>query len=598
MSKHEIKTKKLKGSIKLLSRFLRYFKGFKLLILTGFICLSINLFLSLIQPLISRMIIDNALIKKDIKLLNLLGLLFLFTAVFSYFLSSIRQYLFLYMQQKVILKVRQDLTEHILYLPLSFHNYQNPGYLMARVDSDVGNLSGVMTDRYIQTLLDVLMLIAASLILCFLSWKLALMSLILLPFFLTSLRYFSLKMNALSGELRESHALTAGALQETFSSVYTIRIFGREKRELRLFIKRLIRFIRVNLKVIKINLVSHLTMGVIATLAPLLVIWYGGYQVIKGEITLGTLFAFNMYLVYLFNPLKNIYHTVQSLATSIASLERIYQIFDLPLTVESPVTLERTRTGKKEIVGAIRFNDVQFSYTGDKPVLKNLSFKVEPNRTAALVGPSGAGKTTIFNLLLRLYDDHIEGSILLDDIDIRNIDLKSIRQSIRLVPQEPHLFNRSVFENIAFGCSGCSKEDIVNAAKMALADEFIRNLPRGYDTVIGQRGATLSGGEKQRLALARALVSNPKILLLDEATAFLDAKTEHLVQEAVNRAVENRTCMIIAHRLATVRNAHYIIVLDKGSIKGIGTHGELYSHCHLYRELCEKQFKAVFTNNE
>ncbi|MGD2090284.1 MAG: ATP-binding cassette domain-containing protein [Candidatus Aminicenantes bacterium] len=265
-------------------------------------------------------------------------------------------------------------------------------------------------------------------------------------------------------------------------------------------------------------------------------------------------------------------------------------MFDLPLSVEYHSSLEGIR--KKEIAGSIEFKNVQFSYIENRPVLKDISFKVEPNRTIAVVGPSGAGKTTIFNLLLRLYDE-FKGDIRLDGVDIREIELKLIRKSIRLVPQEPHLFNRTIFENIAFGCSGSPKEDIIRAAKTAMADDFIKNLSRGYDTVIGQRGVTLSGGEKQRVSLARALVSNPKILLLDEATAFLDSRTENLVQEAVGRAVENRTCMIIAHRLATVINAHRIIVLNEGSIEDMGTHRELLSNCDLYRELCEKQFKAA-----
>jgi ABC-type multidrug transport system fused ATPase/permease subunit len=580
-------------SLKLLLRFAGYFKRFKILIFTGFICLVIHLLLTLIQPIISKLIIDKALIQGDIKLLNLLGILFITAAVFSYLISSLRQYIFLYIQQKVILNVRKDLTGHILNLPLSFHNYQNPGYLMARVDSDVGNLSGVMTDRYIESLLDILMLLTASIILFILSWKLALFSLLLLPFFMVAVRYFSEKVKRLSAEMQESHALTASSLQEIFSSVFTIRIFNKEKKEINGFISRMIRFLRTNLKMIRFNLFSNLTMGIIATLAPLIVIWYGGYQVIKGEITIGTLFAFNMYLVYLFNPVRKIYGTIQSLSISMASIERIFQVFDFPRENIFPVTAETL--GKKDLSGSIAFKDLNFSYIKDKPVLKGISFEVKPNQIAALVGPSGAGKTTVFNLLLRLYQD-FTGHILIDGIDIREMDIELIRRSIRLVPQEPFLFNRTIFENIAFGGTGSTREDVIKAARIAMADEFIENLTNGYDTIIGQRGAALSGGEKQRISLARALVANPKILLLDEATAFLDSKTESLVQEAIDNALKDRTCMIIAHRLTTVMNARQIIVLNNGQIEDTGTHDELYSNCRLYQELCHKQFKRISKN--
>ena len=245
MSTEKVDQKLTGKSLKLLLRFAGYFKQFKLLIFTGFICLSIHLLLTLIQPIISKLIIDKSLIQGDIKLLNFLGILFIAAAVFSYLISSVRQYIFSYIQQKVILNVRKDLTGHILNLPLSFHNYQNPGYLMARVDSDVGNLSGVMTDRYIESLLDLLMLLTASVILFILSWKLALFSLLLLPFFMVAVRYFSEKVKRLSGDMQESHALTASSLQEIFSSVFTIRIFNKEKKEINGFVSRMIRFLRI-----------------------------------------------------------------------------------------------------------------------------------------------------------------------------------------------------------------------------------------------------------------------------------------------------------------------------------------------------------------
>ncbi len=586
-------------SIQRIYRFARYFKPYRTIIFIGFICILLSLFLNLVQPLISKAIIDKALLQKNTKVLHRLGFLFLGVAVLSYAVSTVRQYLFLYIQQKVILKVRKDLIEHILNLPMSFHNFQNPGYLMARVDSDVGNLSGVMTDKYIQALLDMMMLAAAAGILVVLNWKLALLSLSLLPMFVWSLSYFSRKMNALTKEMQETHAQTASSMQEIFSNVFILRVFMKEKSETRRFLSRLIRFIRCNFKMIRLNLKSNLFMGCLATLAPLAVIWYGGYQTIRGEMSIGSLFAFNMYLAYLFNPMKNIYSTFQSFAASTASLERIYQVFDTPFPTRqidsidsAPTEEEMKETGT---MGFIEFKDVHFSYSPDKPVLNGISFTAAPKEITAIVGMSGAGKTTIFNLLLRLYEN-ASGQILLDGKNIEGLSLNRLRRLIKAVPQDPYLFNRTIAENISFGGSDVYREDIIKAAEIAGVEDFVQRLPHGYDTVIGERGAALSGGEKQRVALARALVSNPKILLLDEATAFLDSKTEYLVHEAVRNASLNRTCIVIAHRLSTVRDADKIIVLDDGKIENTGKHDFLLEKSLRYRELCDKQFINATSN--
>lgn len=582
----------------LIFRFFKYFKPYKWLVFTGFVCLLLHLALSIVQPILSKLIIDKALINKNIILLNQLGLTFLGVAVFSYLISSVREYIFLYIQQKVSINIREDLSEHILNLPMSFHNYQNPGYLMARVNDDVGNLSGLMTDKYVQALVDVLTLICASVILISLSWQLALLSLSLLPAFIISVRYFSKKIHRQSTKLMESQAHVSSSLQDIFSSIFTIRIFNKEKSEINGLLKNLWQYLKINLKMVRLRLTSNLTMGCIATLAPLCVIWYGGFQVINGQLTIGSLFAFNMYLAFLFNPIRNIYATVQTFAASMASLERIYKTFDTPLseianTPSGVLPKKKNDDAANELVeGAIEFRDVSFSYQDDVPVLKEISFKVEPNQTIALVGPSGAGKSTIFSLLMRLYERY-SGRILIDGENILEKESGVVRQSIRIAPQEPYLFNRSILDNIAFGGTDASREDVIRAAEIAKAHDFITKIPNGYDSIIGQRGVTLSGGEKQRISLARALVGNPRILLLDEATAFLDTNTESLVQMAIDSAVESRTCMIIAHRLTTVLKADKIIVLNNGGIEDSGTHEELYSKCELYRELCDKQFKKI-----
>lgn len=384
------------------------------------------------------------------------------------------------------------------------------------------------------------------------------------------------------------HALVAARLQDLFHSIFIIKVFAREAGELRLLMKSLIKFVRSNLQITRLSLLSNLVMGCIATLAPLSVIWYGGYLVVHDQLSIGKLFAFNMYLAHLFNPLRNIYGIVQSIQASLASLDRIFELFDLPGEESSPSPLRRIMK-QEEFSGLIEFEDVTFAYRPDQEVLKGISFRVDPHTTVALVGPSGAGKTTIFNLILRLYNTY-RGRILIDGIDTRNIDLKTLRTLIRMVPQEPFLFNRSLKDNVRFGSPGASDEEIIRSCTQAHVDQFIKHLPDGYESHIGRQGALLSGGEKQRISIARALVSNPKILLLDEATSFLDSNTEKLVQEAIRDSMKGRTCLVIAHRLSTVLSADKIIVLDQGKIVDQGTHTELYSRCSLYAELCDQQF--------
>jgi len=589
MSGESVNKAKERGrSLKLMLRLVPYFRPFKMLIVLGSACIVSSLGLSLVQPLITMWIVDKALVPKNVGLLNLLGAAFLIIAVLSYFLSSTRQYVFALIQQKIVLKLRRNLSEHLLLLPMGYHNRQRAGYTASRVMNDVGNLGGVMTETYLQTLIDGVTMIVALVILFFLSWKLTLASIAALPLFVVALMRFGTRMRFLSWHNQERMAKVNANLQEMFSSVFLIKVFGREIGEIGRLVRSMVLLFRNNMELAKIGFISNTTVGIVGAMAPLAVIWYGGHLVISDQLTIGQIMAFNMYLAYLYGPLRRVYQINLSIQGSLASLERIYEVMDIELPAYS------RPSGVKSAIpasakGRIKVEGVTFAYPGNGgSVLRGVSFEAEPRTKTAFVGPSGAGKSTLFNLILRLYAP-LEGRVLIDGADLGALDLEYVRKLIRIVPQDPFMFNRTIRDNIRFGFHEATERDVKAAAAMARAHEFIEQLPNGYDTIVGERGCTLSGGEKQRLAIARALLSNPKILLLDEATSSLDSDTEQLVQSAMKSSMENRTCLVIAHRLSTVLDADKIVVLNEGEVVGRGKHEDLVRECPLYRSYLRKQ---------
>jgi subfamily B ATP-binding cassette protein MsbA len=576
-----------KKAQRIIRELLEYFQQYRWAIALGSVLMALGLGLSLAVPLISRRIIDDGLLRRDIHKINQFGMIFLIVAALSFIVSMGRQYLFQVLQQRIMVDMRGDLTLHILRLPMHYLNREVPGYLLSRVNGDVDSLAGLMTDKFIQALFDFLTVLCAIFILAYINWRLALLTSILMPFFLCSLRYFSNKSYAIGHALREVNAQLLSRLEELLASVYLVKLFHTEEGEVDSYVDMQNRVVTVNLRAVRINLLSSLAIGSVATASPLIVIWYGGLQVVEGRMSIGSLFAFNMYLAYLFTPLRSLYESVVSFYSSLASFDRIHTIRSVP---EQEAYAPAICDNRAITRGEVEFRNVTFSYNPEQDVvLHDLCFRAEAGVTTAVVGRSGAGKTTIFNLLLKLYEQYY-GEIILDGMDLRTINLGILRRGLRLVPQEAFLLNRTVFENIAYGHCGATAAEVHKAAEIALADEFIRKLPNGYETVIGSRGATLSGGERQRLALARAMVSNPKVLLLDEATAFLDSDTEFQVQQAMENSVEGRTCIVVAHRLNTVLRAHKICLLEDGKVQAFGTHAELYSRCAPYRILVDKQF--------
>ena len=325
----------------------------------------------------------------------------------------------------------------------------------------------------------------------------------------------------------------------------------------------------------------------VAAIGVVIIIWYGGMEVIEGAITSGALIAFLIYVVNLANPVKRLSRVYGNIQRALAAAERVFEVLDTKSDIEEM----HGAASLPPITGQVSFKDVTFAYNPGHPALRGLSLDVQPGQMIAIVGPSGAGKTTIANLLPRFYDPQ-EGSIFVDGHDIRSVTLQSLREQIGIVPQETVLFNGSVYDNILYGRLEATEEEVIAAAKAANAHEFVEKLPAGYNTPIGERGSALSGGQRQRIAIARAILKNPRILILDEATSALDTESEKLVQQALDKLMVGRTSFVIAHRLSTVQQADWIVVLAKGRIAEQGTHGELLTKAGLYSKLHQVQFRG------
>lgn len=422
----------------------------------------------------------------------------------------------------------------------------------------------------------------------YLDWKLSLLTFIVVPMVGQAMKIFGRKLKRSGTLIQERLADMTAFLQESLAAVRVVKSFVREQHEIERYDRENER--NFEAAMLNIRLMSMLTPTVefLAALAVTVIVWFGGYEVVEEKITAGALVAFLTYAVNLANPVKRISRVFGTLQQAMAAADRVFELMDLPETIgDKPEAKPLPR-----VTGRVKVENVSFSYGEDAPALRNISFEVQPGQMVAFVGPSGAGKSTIANLLPRFYDV-TEGSILVEGMDVRDVTLGSLREQIGIVPQETMLFSGSVWENIRYGRLDATDEEVVEAAKAANADEFIRQLPEGYDTKLGERGVNISGGQRQRLAIARAILKDPQILILDEATSALDTESEKVVQAALDRLMVGRTSFVIAHRLSTILGADRILVIDHGEIVEAGTHEELLAKGGLYSNLYNIQFNNL-----
>jgi len=512
--------------------------------------------------------------------------IFLLLMLLKNILGYARTCLTISMEQSILKRIRDELYGKIQMLPLSFFDGRKTGHLISRVTNDVTNLRGAVVGGLASIVQNSLMTVIAAAIIFYTSWKLALLTIVLVPLNIGLISMISRKLRKGSRRAQESMADMTSVLQETISGVRVVKAFGMEGFEKGRFNLFNTRYLREYLKMRKFAELASPASETVGMLASVIILWYGGKLVIASELEPANLMMFLVAMLWVVGPVRNLSKLNSVVQEGLASGERVFQILDIPA--------EREESGEIRIDGVkegIVYDKVSFSYENGIEVLRDIDLTIARGEVVALVGPSGAGKSTMADLLPRFYIP-TSGRILIDGRDTATLELSSLRALMGIVTQETILFNDTVFNNIAYGMRDCDRERVVEAAKAANAHQFISLMPSGYDSVIGDRGTQLSGGQKQRLAIARAVLKNPQILILDEATSSLDVESEALVQEAVDRLVKGRTTLVIAHRLSTVRNADRIIVVENGRIHQAGTHEELIIEEGIYRKLYRLQVGA------
>lgn len=487
--------------------------------------------------------------------------------------------------QLAIQRIRNHLFDHIMGLSMRFYGRTPNGVLMSKVMNDVGTMQSATAEVLVGVMRDAVSLVVLIGVAFYTDWKMAAIAFLSLPIAALPAAKIGkkIKRHARSGQAGIGDLNSV--LEQTFSGIKVIKAFGTESQETRRFSFENNRFLTSVRKVIKYDAMAAPFIEVLTGFGAAAVVWYGMQRVIAGEMSQGQLFSVLAAIMLMYAPFKRLTRLNNYLQQAISAAERVFDIFDEKpeiVDVAQSVTLGRAR-------GAVVFNAVNFAYDRD-PVLKDFSLEVKPGEVIAFVGPSGAGKTTLVGLLSRFYDP-TSGQILLDGHDLRQISLASLRRNVALVDQETFLFNDTIANNLRYGVPEATEEQVREAARLAYADDFIQQFPEGYATHVGQRGLRISGGQRQRLCIARALLRDAPVLILDEATSALDTESEAMVQKALANLMQNRTTFVIAHRLSTIMNADRIVVIDNGRIVGTGTHQQLLEQDGLYRRLYDMQFQ-------
>jgi len=576
----------------LLVRLLGYLKPYWYIAVIAFVLsLSTVALGRLIPPVITKQLMDRVFKPIDpttdaqrFYLLNIFVLALVAIHIISTGLGTVRTYIMSWLGNKIIFDLRTSAYRYLQRLSLSFYNKKETGRLMSRISYDTGNLQNFIVNGIQDFLMDMLVLIGMSVILFVTNWRLAALTLIPIPTLIVGSVIFGKKMHVVYHKVWRRMASISAILADTIPGVRVVKAFVAEDREVDRFSSRNKEYFESSMRAAKLSTIYFPIMGFATFAGGIIIRWFGGRDVITGGMTLGDLMLFMSYMYMFYGPIHGLTRLNHMLQSAAAAAERVFEILDAQPEVDD----KKDAIELPAIRGDIKFDNVVFSYDGEKDAVDGVSFDIKAGQMVGLSGPSGAGKTTLINLIGRFYDA-TEGSISVDGYDIRDVKVRSLRDQIGVVLQEPFLFHGSIAENIAYSKPRASRAEIIAAAKAANAHDFIVSFPDGYDTMVGERGVGISGGEKQRISIARAILKDPRILILDEATSSVDTETESLIQSAIERLVQGRTTFAIAHRLSTLRKADKLIILDKGEVAEMGTHNELMDNNGLYKRLVDLQ---------
>ena len=606
-------------SRRLLGRVIAYARPYRRQLLIVLATIFVISGLTLVPPLLMRDLLDSAIPNEDLGRVTFLGIGMILVPLLNGGFGVLQRWASAAAGEGIILDLRRQLFGHLQRMPLAFFTGTRTGELMSRLNNDVVGAQSAITGTFVTLASNIVSVIATMVIMLGIEWRLTLLAVAVLPLFAYPSRRVGKILRGISRQQMDANAEMSATMNETLnvSGALAVKLFGRTDTEDDRFRGQAAEVARLGIRRATVGRWFFMALSLVAALGTALVFWVGAVMVIDDTLTIGSIVALSAYLSNLYGPLSALSNARVEFATSLVSFERVFEIIDLPnVLTESPDAIELSG-----VDGRIEFDDVSFSYQEDSPTLesvrrfswfgrgdtdegpveserdhrwalRDLSFAAQPGQLTALVGPSGAGKTTVTYMARRLHDP-ATGRVLVDGIDVRGLTFETLASAMGVVTQETYLFHDTIAANLRYAKDDATESDLVEACRAANIHEFITSLPDGYDTVVGERGYRLSGGEKQRVAIARVILKDPQILVLDEATSHLDARSEALIQEALERLMKGRTSIVIAHRLSTILAADQIIVMDEGTIREQGTHESLLAGGGLYSELYRTQFEAL-----
>lgn len=579
---------KSKSKSEISKRLFAYLKPYKWQVLGVTILMLLVMAVSLLNPYLLKIAIDKYIKNKNINGLLIIGALMILFNLLSMIASKKRIILMSGVTNKILVTIRNELYTHIQKLSFGFFDSRPVGKILARVMGDVNALQDLFTNSVTSFIPELLTLICVTVIMFTMNYKLALSAIIILPLLAFSLSTIEIVSRKRWQIYRKKRSNLNGFIHEDFSGVRTVQSFSSEEKKEKSFKSFIVELMDSFVRAVRLNDLFWPLVELSWGIGTVVVYYYGSKFVDYGEISVGTLVAFTGYVEMFWRPIMNITNFYNTLITNFAAAERIFEIMDI-----NPEIVNINEAVKMpQIKGNVEFKDVTFGYEDGTVVLDNVSFKVKHGETVALVGPTGAGKTTIVNLISRFYDPD-SGEILIDGRNIHDVDIESLRSQMGIMLQDIFLFSATIMENIRYGKLDATDEEVMEAAKAVNAHEFIMKLENGYNTEVNERGSRLSVGERQLISFARALLANPRILILDEATSNIDTNTERLVQIGLKKILKGRTSFVIAHRLSTIRDADRIMVVDNGKIIEAGTHSELMKYKGLYYDLYMSQYRFL-----